>query len=53
MPLEQGPNALRRIVRLDPWHNPYRYEGNERSYTLASDGPDGRAGTPDDVTLSR
>ena len=48
-----SPHYSKRIVRLDPWHNPYRYEGNERSYTLASDGPDGKQGTPDDVTLGR
>ncbi len=48
-----SPRYSKRVVRLDPWRNPYRYEGDERSYTLASDGPDGKPGTPDDVTLGR
>jgi hypothetical protein len=48
-----SPRYAKRVVRLDPWRNPYRYEGSERSYTLASDGPDGKQGTPDDVTLGR
>ena len=46
-----SPRYARRIVRLDPWHNPYRYEGAAGSYTLGSDGPDGKPGTADDVTL--
>ena len=48
-----SPRYAERIVRLDPWHNPYRYEGNTASYTLASDGPDGKQGTPDDITHKR
>ena len=48
-----SPRYARRIIRLDPWHNPYRYNGTQASYTLASDGPDGKQGTADDVTLSR
>ncbi len=45
-----NPRYAKRVVRLDPWRNPYRYEGSAASYTLASDGPDGKQGTPDDVT---
>jgi hypothetical protein len=48
-----SPRYSKRVVRLDPWHNPYRYEGAAASYTLGSDGPDGKQGTADDVTLSR
>jgi hypothetical protein len=48
-----SPLYARRIIRLDPWHNPYRYAGSAAAYTLASDGPDGKRGTADDVTLSR
>jgi hypothetical protein len=48
-----SPRYLKRVIRLDPWHNPYRYEGADASYTLASDGPDGKPNTPDDVTLAR
>lgn len=48
-----NPRYLKRVVRIDPWHNPYRYEGTQASYTLASDGPDGKPNTADDVTLAR
>jgi hypothetical protein len=48
-----SPHYAKRIIRLDPWHNPYRYAGSTAAYTLASDGPDGKRGTADDVTLSR
>jgi ribonuclease HI len=48
-----SPRYAARVVRLDPWHNPYRYEGTHASYTLGSDGSDGKQGTSDDVTLSR
>lgn len=44
-----SPRYLARLIRFDPWHRPYRYEGTRARYTLASDGPDGKAGTPDDV----
>jgi plasmid stabilization system protein ParE len=45
-----SPRYLKQLIRIDPWHNPYRYEGTPSSYTLASDGPDGKPNTPDDVT---
>jgi hypothetical protein len=48
-----SPRYSKRVVRLDPWQNPYRYEGTQASYTLASDGPDGKQGTADDITHSR
>lgn len=44
-----SPRYLKRLIRFDPWHRPYRYEGTGQRYTLSSDGPDGKAGTPDDV----
>jgi hypothetical protein len=47
------PRYLKRVIRIDPWHNPYRYEGSTAAYTLASDGPDGKPNTDDDVTLAR
>jgi prepilin-type N-terminal cleavage/methylation domain-containing protein len=38
----------------DPWGNAYRYAvRSEHSYDLSCDGPDGRPGTPDDVTSGR
>jgi Type II secretion system (T2SS), protein G len=48
-----SPRYLKHVIRIDPWHNPYRYEGTQASYTLASDGPDGKPNTADDVTLGR
>jgi hypothetical protein len=48
-----SPRYAKHIIRIDPWHNPYRYAGSTAAYTLASDGPDGKRGTADDVTLSR
>ncbi|MBA3240416.1 MAG: type II secretion system protein GspG [Acidobacteria bacterium] len=44
---------IERIIRLDPWHRPYRYAGTRDAYTLSSDGPDGKEGTADDVTARR
>lgn len=39
------------IIRLlpDGWKNPYHYVYSNASYTLFSAGPDGLAGTPDDI----
>jgi hypothetical protein len=48
-----SPRYIKQIIRLDPWHNPYRYMGTTAAFTLASDGADGKPGTPDDVTISR
>jgi plasmid stabilization system protein ParE len=48
-----SPRYLKQIIRIDPWHNAYRYEGTSASYTIASDGPDGKPNTSDDVTLAR
>lgn len=48
-----APRYSKRVIRLDPWRNPYRYEGTAARYTLGSDGPDGKPGTADDVTLTR
>ena len=42
-----------RVVRLDPWHQPYLYAGTRDGYRLTSLGPDGRENTPDDISLSK
>ena len=35
----------------DPFGNPYHYECEDyQNYTISSDGPDGQAGTDDDIT---
>jgi len=44
-----SPRYLRRVIRIDPWHRPYRYEGTREGYVLRSDGADGAAGTTDDI----
>ena len=48
----KGP-YLKRGVPLDPWNNNYVYEypgkHNNKGYDLMSPGPDGRAGTDDDL----
>ena len=48
-----NPRYLARIIRVDPWHQPYEYEGTRTSFTLRSAGPDGKANTADDITLAR
>jgi general secretion pathway protein G len=49
----RGP-YLQKAIPLDPWGNAYVYESpgkqNPSGYDLYSVGPDGRAGTDDDVT---
>jgi hypothetical protein len=47
-----SPNYLARVIRVDPWHRPYQYDGQEDRYSLRSLGPDGKANTPDDVVVS-
>ena len=44
-----NPRYLARILRVDPWHKPYLYDGARDSYTLRSAGPDGEENTPDDI----
>ena len=46
-----NPRHLAEVIRVDPWHRPYRYRGTVDSYLVSSDGADGRAGTADDVTV--
>lgn len=47
-----SPKYLTRIIRVDPWHRPYHYEGQQDRYTLRSLGPDGKSNTPDDIVVS-
>jgi len=46
-----SPRYLPRIIRVDPWHKPYEYEGSRNSFVLRSLGPDEKPNTPDDVTV--
>src|SRR5260370_29116002 len=47
-----NPRYLARIIRIDPWHQPYEYEGGANTFVLRSAGPDGKPNTSDDVTVT-
>ena len=47
-----SPRYLARVIRVDPWHRPYRYEGQPDRYSLRSLGPDGKPNTDDDIVVS-
>lgn len=44
-----NPRYLSRIIRYDPWHKPYSYEGSRNQFIIRSAGPDGKENTADDV----
>lgn len=46
-----NPRYLPQILRVDPWRQPYKYEGQRDHFTLSSSGPDGKDNTPDDIKL--
>ena len=46
-----NPRYLARIIRIDPWHQPYEYEGTRAGFILRSVGPDGKSNTADDIIL--
>ena len=48
-----NPHYLARVIRVDPWHQPYEYEGTHASFVLRSAGPDEKPNTADDVVVSR
>ncbi|HBB86266.1 MAG TPA: hypothetical protein DC047_01475 [Blastocatellia bacterium] len=47
-----NPRYLAKIIRVDPWSHPYKYDGQRDSFTLHSSGPDGKDLTGDDIQLS-
>lgn len=47
-----SPRYLARVIRLDPWHQPYKYQGERDHFVLRSTGPDGKADTPDDIEVA-
>ena len=47
-----SPRYLPRVIRVDPWHRPYHYEGQQDRYSLRSLGPDGKPNTADDIVVS-
>jgi len=40
-----------RIIRIDPWRQPYEYGGNRNGFTLRSSGSDGKSNTADYIIL--
>ena len=47
------PHYLSRVIRLDAWHRPFRYQGDHDHFTLRSLGADGKENTSDDIVLTR
>lgn len=48
-----NPRYLPSIIRVDPWHQPYQYEGTRASFVLRSSGPDEKPNTADDVVVTK
>jgi hypothetical protein len=46
-----SPRYLPRVIRIDPWNQPYLYLGERDRFTLRSAGPDGKPDTPDDISV--
>ena len=46
-----NPRYLSVVVRVDPWSQPYLYQGDRNHFTLRSLGADGKENTADDVEL--
>lgn len=47
-----NPRFLSKIIRMDPWNHPYKYDGQRDRFTLHSLGSDGKDLTADDIQLS-
>ena len=45
------PRYLGTVIRLDAWSREFDYTGTAGAYTLKSRGPDGKAGTGDDIIM--
>jgi hypothetical protein len=46
-----SPRYVKSIVRLDAWSHEFEYSGSRTGYRLASNGPDGKPGTGDDIVF--
>ncbi|MDQ1640428.1 MAG: Type secretion system protein [Pyrinomonadaceae bacterium] len=46
-----NPRYLAKIIRVDPWSHPYKYDGQRDRFSLHSLGPDGKDQTGDDIQL--
>ena len=47
-----SPRYLSKVIRLDPWGEPYRYLGGRDNFTLRSLGADHKENTTDDIVVS-
>jgi hypothetical protein len=47
-----SPRYLARVIRLDPWKQPYTYQGQRDRFTLSSSGPDRKEATADDIVVT-
>src|SRR6266446_3502506 len=47
-----NPRYLSKIIRVDPWNHPYKYDGQRDRFALHSLGPDGKDQTGDDIQLT-
>jgi len=47
-----GPYLRSAAIATDPWGNRYSYTETGGAYRVTSPGPDGKPGTPDDITAS-
>lgn len=48
-----NPRYLSQIIRVDPWHQPYKYQGDRDHFTLRSVGADGKENTADDILVNK
>lgn len=48
-----SPRYLSRVIRIDPWHRPYKYSGQRDHFSLRSLGADGTESTGDDIVVTR
>jgi hypothetical protein len=46
-----APRYLPSIVRIDAWSHEFDYKGTESEYSLASQGPDGKPDTGDEIVI--
>ena len=47
-----SPRYLPHIIRIDPWNQPYKYNGERDRFSLKSVGADGKENTADDIILT-
>ncbi|MCM3902411.1 MAG: type II secretion system protein GspG [Pyrinomonadaceae bacterium] len=47
-----SPRFLSRVIRLDPWREPYQYRGDRDTFVLRSLGADRKENTADDIVVS-